>query len=68
MNEEQSLLLEKAKESIRGATILLNNQLPDFATARTYYANRWERRVAKSRILSTATVIALYPAHEFFFD
>ena len=38
MNEEQSLLLEKAKESIRGATILLNNYLPDFATARAYYA------------------------------
>jgi uncharacterized protein (UPF0332 family) len=37
MNNEQLLLLEKARESLKAAQILLNNQLPDFATSRAYY-------------------------------
>lgn len=38
MKEEQFLLLNKAKESIKAAKLLLNNDLPDFATTRAYYA------------------------------
>lgn len=38
MTEEQFLLLNKAKESIKAAKILLNNDLADFATTRAYYA------------------------------
>ncbi len=32
MNQEQLLLLNKAKDSIKAAKILLDNQLTDFAT------------------------------------
>lgn len=38
MNEEQFLLLKKARESIKAAKLLSNNDLPDFAIARAYYA------------------------------
>lgn len=37
MKIEQKQLLEKAQESLKAAQILLNNDLPDFATARAYY-------------------------------
>ncbi len=37
MNDEQKQLLEKARESLKAAKILLENELPDFATARAYY-------------------------------
>ena len=38
MTQEQSDLLEKAKESLRAARLLLANDLPDFAASRAYYS------------------------------
>ena len=50
MNNEQFLLLQKAKESLKAANILLDNQLPDFASARAYYSRIQNLRVAECRI------------------
>ncbi len=38
MNREQKLLLAKAKRSLQGAILLLNNNLPELAVSRAYYA------------------------------
>ena len=38
MNADQEALLKKGQESIRGAKILAQNNLPDIAIARAYYA------------------------------
>jgi len=38
MNKEQKLLLEKAKRSLQGAILLLENNLPELAVSRAYYA------------------------------
>jgi uncharacterized protein (UPF0332 family) len=37
MNNEQKLLLEKAKRSLQGAELLVNNGLADLAVSRAYY-------------------------------
>ncbi|MDJ1177895.1 HEPN domain-containing protein [Roseofilum sp. BLCC_M91] len=38
MTQEQRLLLEKARRSIQGAELLVDNGLPDLAVSRAYYA------------------------------
>ena len=38
MNKEQKLLLEKAKRSLQGAILLSDNDLPELAVSRAYYA------------------------------
>lgn len=38
MNKEQKLLSAKAKRSLQGAILLLNNNLPELAVSRAYYA------------------------------
>ncbi len=38
MTPEQKLLLEKAKRSLQGAELLLDNSLPELGVSRGYYA------------------------------
>ena len=38
MNQEQKLLLEKAKRSLKGAELMFENALPELAVSRAYYA------------------------------
>ena len=38
MSDEQKLLLEKAKRSLMGADLLVENNLAELATSRAYYA------------------------------
>ncbi|MDB9311416.1 HEPN domain-containing protein [Aphanizomenon sp. CS-733/32] len=38
MTEEQRELLLKAQQSLEAAKLLLNNNFPDYATSRAYYA------------------------------
>lgn len=38
MKKEQKLLLEKARRSLQGAQLLLENGLPELAVSRAYYA------------------------------
>ncbi len=38
MTERQTALLEKAEESLKGARLLLDGNLYDFAISRAYYA------------------------------
>ena len=37
MTPEQKALLEKARDSLRGSRLMLENSLPDFAASRAYY-------------------------------
>ena len=38
MNQEQKLLLEKARRSLKGAELMVDNSLPELAVSRAYYA------------------------------
>ncbi|MDJ1183791.1 HEPN domain-containing protein [Roseofilum casamattae] len=38
MTNEQQLLLEKARRSLQGAELLVENGLPELAVSRAYYA------------------------------
>jgi uncharacterized protein (UPF0332 family) len=37
MNPEQKLLLEKARRSLKGANLMVENELPELAVSRAYY-------------------------------